>query len=380
MKEDGEIKTVSWLSEISSDSTELVGQKAVRIALLYKQKLPVPPGFVITSNVFKRFIDENELMPSIKAVLFNIKASSASKINEASKRIHNILSESPFPKEIADEIYEAYEILHPGKKGNALSLLDKEGEISVAVRSSPVHEGLDGRASLKVYGKERLIEAVKECFSALFSPENLEKWDSKYINEGVAVIVQPMISLEKEGIAYFSSSQNTPCVVEAVREDSINERHFLNRDFSIIHKSESPEQENVLSPHEIKRAAICAEELAKKSGAPRQVSFGYSKGNLYVFDSVPYDVPVSVEENAYAQEDVPDDSQNVIEKVEEADEKDFFLLLHSSMIREALRKRTKYKFEEKPEVLLALSETKGESEDIEAQVLKALESAKLSEE
>ncbi|MBI3334814.1 hypothetical protein HYZ97_04980 [Candidatus Pacearchaeota archaeon] len=334
---------IRWFSEITLEDISLVGQKAAKLATLYRQKMPVPPGFVITTEAFRYFVQENELLPSMKAVLFNIKAASGAQRIEASRKVHALVLGSPMPKELSEQIDEAYDILHPGTTKSALGVLEKFGEMNVAVRGSPVREGITGTAKLDIRGKDALLTAVKGCFAALFSSSALETWDAGQLEAGIAVFVQPMILVEKEGVVASGAS-------EAL-------------------------QPGISSP-EMKRAALYADELAHVLG-PAQVSFGYGKGAFSILDVHPASpqVPMSAEP---AKVLVKMNAEMPNKASAANDEHDSLMVLHSAVIREALRKRVRYRFSEQPATLLALEEAGPNIEDLEAQVLKVLDSAKLS--
>jgi len=61
------------LNEAPSDGHKLVGGKALNLAIIGKElHLPIPAGFVITTNAFYYFIEFNDLRKSIDEVLVKL--------------------------------------------------------------------------------------------------------------------------------------------------------------------------------------------------------------------------------------------------------------------------------------------------------------------
>jgi pyruvate,water dikinase len=48
---------IKWLDELSKDSTSIAGGKGANLGEMIKLGLPVPPGFVVTTNAFEKFIE-----------------------------------------------------------------------------------------------------------------------------------------------------------------------------------------------------------------------------------------------------------------------------------------------------------------------------------
>ena len=49
---------IKWFSEISKDSVPLVGGKGANLGEIFNLKVPVPPGFVVTTEAYKYFMKD----------------------------------------------------------------------------------------------------------------------------------------------------------------------------------------------------------------------------------------------------------------------------------------------------------------------------------
>ena len=54
----GESKNILWFKDISKDDINLVGGKGLNLGLMYAQNFPIPPGFCVTTESYKKFLEE----------------------------------------------------------------------------------------------------------------------------------------------------------------------------------------------------------------------------------------------------------------------------------------------------------------------------------
>ncbi|MEM4681394.1 MAG: PEP/pyruvate-binding domain-containing protein, partial [Acidilobaceae archaeon] len=98
-----------WLDELNPEDIALIGGKASGLGKLIKAGLPVPPGFVITSEAYKLFVSRTGLEDYIQEVLKNVISSRDPKeYEEASRLIRAKFDETPMPSELAEAIKRAY--------------------------------------------------------------------------------------------------------------------------------------------------------------------------------------------------------------------------------------------------------------------------------
>src|SRR5205085_12564657 len=106
-----------------------VGGKGASLARLANAGLPVPGGFDVTTEAYRRFVVTNRLQPAILEAVEPVSLSEPSTLEAASRTIADLFARAPMPTEIADAIGRACAAL-PGQ------------EPPVAVRSSATAEDL----------------------------------------------------------------------------------------------------------------------------------------------------------------------------------------------------------------------------------------------
>jgi len=187
---------IRLFKDISKSDVAIAGGKGASLGEMTRAKIPVPPGFVVLSNAFDRYLDETDLKQEIKARLAEVNPEDTNTVDRASNVLRDTIHDRPFPKDLKKEILEAY---------------DKLGADDVAVRSSATAE--DGAVAswageLETYlntNRKNLIDRVCQCWSSLFTPRAIfYRHEKKLIDHyvSVAVVVQKMIQSEISGIAF----------------------------------------------------------------------------------------------------------------------------------------------------------------------------------
>ena len=214
------------------DSQEISGKTAkdVLIEMIETKKNAYE---IVESKGLSQISDRERIDQIIKNVLSKIDYENTKQLDESTKQIRELIVNSEFPKEMKEEIIEAYETLsftdYDIKESEALEILEANSKpVFVAVRSSATTEDL-AEASfagqqdtyLNVKGNEDLIKKVKECFASLFTSRATYyriKKGFKHEQASLAVVVQKMINSDKSGVM-FSKDPNCKSdnvVMEAV--------------------------------------------------------------------------------------------------------------------------------------------------------------------
>lgn len=200
------MKYIKTLQEIFRGEYDLVGERALDLALLSRKGYETPLSFVITNQTFEEFITENNLRQRIGKVLLN-----KSRVYDD---VRELILEGKFSKEMVREIVDAYESLRETKNGSASSLLASNGTPFVNMMLSPNYtsptENTEG-IILNVCGLEELLLAVKECWACLFTPTMRRFRQDANINEsnlncGVIVQFKPRSEVTAE---VWSATQRT---------------------------------------------------------------------------------------------------------------------------------------------------------------------------
>ncbi len=199
--------TVVWLEEVGKEDISIVGGKGASLGEMLRAELPVPTGFAVTAQAFRRFLDENELTKELFKSL-EVNVDDADILREAEKKAKKIIMDANIPPDIEKGIRAKYK-----------ELCKREGdEVFVAVRSSATAEDLPDASFagqqdtfLNIKGDTNVLEAVKKCWASLYGARAIyyrvkQGFDHSKVN--LCAVVQIMVDAEKAGVM-FSSHPST---------------------------------------------------------------------------------------------------------------------------------------------------------------------------
>ncbi|HUW43494.1 MAG TPA: phosphoenolpyruvate synthase [Bacillota bacterium] len=328
---------IKWFSELNKNSGKVVGGKGANLGEIYNLKVLVPPGFVVTAQAYDYFINKAQIEDEIKELLKKIEYENTDQLNETTKEIRDHIEKAEFPKEMEEDILEAYETLGAEESGmkskQAHDIIKKSPEaIFVAVRSSATTEDL-AEASfagqqdtfLNVKGKTDLLVSIKKCFASLFTPRATyyrNKKGFKHEQASLSVIIQKMVDADKSGVIFSKdpSLKKENVIIEAVwglgegivsgqispdryivseksgelviQEKVIGKKKIaITRDSSgkkeIVKLKEEISERQVLKEHEIKKLAEIALKLERHYQKPQDIEFAIENGEIYIVQTRP---------------------------------------------------------------------------------------------
>jgi pyruvate,water dikinase len=158
--------------------------------------LPVPPGFVVLSSAFERFVEAADLNVEIDATLHTVDHNQIQTVEAAAEKIQSLVLNAEMPKKISEAILSSFKAL---------------GCQYLAVRSSATAEDSVAAAwagQLESYlntTEADVLEKVKRCWASLFTPRAIFYRFEKNLHQSnisVAVVVQAMVASEVSGIAF----------------------------------------------------------------------------------------------------------------------------------------------------------------------------------
>ena len=142
-------KLILWFDEIGRDFVSTVGGKSANLGEMARIGVPVPEGFAITTESYERFMGETGAHAEIKEFFtsFPEGPQGTSQIQEASRKIRQIIEAKEIPQDIKDCITSHYS-----------ELCDRCGveNMPVAVRSSGVAEDLNVENHFSFLGSSAL--------------------------------------------------------------------------------------------------------------------------------------------------------------------------------------------------------------------------------
>jgi len=320
---------VKWFSEIGKGDVPIVGGKGANLGEIFNLKVPVPPGFVVTTKAYSHFLKESGIQEKIEKILKGLNYEDTDELDRRTKEIREMITKAKMPKEMEEEIIESYENLNVDTEKlesskDALKVLDKSEPIYVAVRSSATAEDLENASFagqqdsfVNVRGNEQLIENIKKCFASLYTARatyyrNKQKYDKIPL---LAAVVQKMVNSDKSGVMFSQDPafEDDNIIIEAVfglGEGIVSgkitpDRYVLARkDFKILKKtlsdkkialtrgekarvetiklSEKKSKEQVLNNYEINTLAELALKLEKHYKHPQDMEFAIEGNGVYL--------------------------------------------------------------------------------------------------
>lgn len=203
------------LATVRITDADDAGGKGANLGELIAADLPTPPGFVVLRTGYLDSISagglEDELHELHREALGQI--GNTARLSELCKHMQKLVDKAEMPSSLRTEIAAAYTRLGD----NAV----------VAVRSSATGEdGHDAsfagmnKTLTNVTGEHDLFDAVRRCWSSLFTPRVLTYRASRGLtaDPAMAVVVQRMIAAEQAGVAFTAdptSNAGDRIVIEA---------------------------------------------------------------------------------------------------------------------------------------------------------------------
>jgi phosphoenolpyruvate synthase/pyruvate phosphate dikinase len=189
-----------WVLPLAAPTLMLVdvGGKGANLGVMIRAGLPVPGGFVVTTDGYRAFVAANALAPLIERQWQEITLGDAAAFEAASSAIRAAFTQAAFLPNLAADILIAY-----------AGLGDKA---PVAVRSSATAEDLPDASFagqqetyLNVIGGEALLDAVKRCWASLWTARAMAYRLRQKIapaQVSLAVVVQEMAPANAAGVMF----------------------------------------------------------------------------------------------------------------------------------------------------------------------------------
>lgn len=306
---------VLWFEEIGKDDVGVAGGKGASLGEIVRNDLPVPGGFVVTTEAYRDFLEEAGIGTELFRAV-DVDPEDSDSLAEAHKTATELIREAEIPEETREEIIDAYREL---------------GEGFVAVRSSATAEDLPDASFagqqdtfLNVDGEEELLERIRDCWASLYTERAIYyRNENGYGHDDVdiAVVVQEMVDAEKSGVLFTChpstgekistieaawglgesvvSGGVTPDNYDVDREtgevvsktvSSKKVMHVKDSSTGETVETEVPEDqrdEQVLDDDEILELVDIGERLEEHYGEPQDIEWAINDGEVYVLQSRP---------------------------------------------------------------------------------------------
>ncbi|NJE75459.1 phosphoenolpyruvate synthase [Thermococcus sp. ES12] len=331
-----EYKFIKWFEELGKGDVALVGGKGANLGEMTNAGIPVPPGFCVTAEAYKYFVenvkleDGKTLQEWIMDVIAQTNVDDSKQLQENTAKIRQKIIELPMLPEIAEEIERAYKELS--------QRFNKEA-VYVAVRSSATAEDLpeasfagQQETYLDVYGVDDVIDKVKKCWASLWTARATfyrAKQGFDHSKVYLSAVVQKMVNSETSGVMFtanpVTNDRNEIMINaswglgEAVVSGSvtpdeyivekgtwkIKEKFIAKKEVMVVRNPETgkgtvyvkvadylgPEwvEKQVLTDEQIVEVAKIGAKIEEHYGWPQDIEWAYDKddGKLYIVQSRP---------------------------------------------------------------------------------------------
>ena len=310
---------IAWLDEAGTGARESIGGKGASLATMQAAGFPVPPGFAVTVEGYRRFLEGNDIDD------IDLGPESLTDIQAAARLAEQVcgsLAACELPDDLRMAILEALETL-----GSRVS-----NEV-YAVRSSAVSED-SGAASfaglyetyLNARDGESVLRNVHACYVSLWSGRAIHYRELKGLDQGreaMAVVVMEMVKADAAGVAFTVNPvtgdkdeiviNSTWGLGEAVVQGIVSPDMFtvnkasletlsseiFAKDVAIVADpeglprtvevavAEPKASEPSLTDSQVTEVARMARDVEEHYGSPRDVEWALGGGKLYLLQARP---------------------------------------------------------------------------------------------
>jgi pyruvate, water dikinase len=193
----------SWFAEIGLGDRPHVGGKGGSLGELERAGIAVPPGFVVRTSAFERFLQELERAAPIRARVEALEPDDLPEIQACSRELRRRIEVASLPADVAAHIRSAH------------AALARDARIAVAVRSSATTEdaadasfaGLQD-TFLWITTAAAALDRVRSCWASLYSVESISYRRARRFPEAgvaMAVVIQSMVDARTAGVMFTRS-------------------------------------------------------------------------------------------------------------------------------------------------------------------------------
>lgn len=189
-------KLIFWFEEIGKEHNDILGKKCANLGIMTQMGMPVPSGFAISIDAYKKFIKETGAAEEITGYVSSLgEVKELGQFEEVSRTVSTTIENGKIPKSIEEEINSYYQALC-GQVGTV--------NVPVSVRSSgPVSRPGMFDTYLNVRGEEEVLDKIKRVWSSAFSARAIAYRVSKGIpvdGDMLGVAVQKLVDACCSGI------------------------------------------------------------------------------------------------------------------------------------------------------------------------------------
>ncbi|MEH7223616.1 PEP/pyruvate-binding domain-containing protein [Bacillus sp. JJ1566] len=307
---------IIWFNEPKGENLQLTGGKGASLSKMTRAELPIPEGFVVSTEAYLTALAETGVDKLIENELENLNLENEEAARQASSVIRSAIESLKIPASLELEIVSSYEKLCPDNG-------------PVAVRSSATAEDLpeasfagQQETYLGVVNKEQVLHRVKCCWASCFTDRAIAyrvRQNIKHEQVASAVVIQKLVDADKAGVMFTINpvTKGDEVIIEAcwglgealvsgevtpdqyIIEKQSNKllmANVLPKTHMIVRSENEVEQKpvppdkvraQVLNSIELHRLNKVASNLEDFFGSPQDVEWAIKLGKVYLLQSRP---------------------------------------------------------------------------------------------
>lgn len=308
---------VSWIDEVTKEDISSVGKKAAELGEMSRAKLPIPLGFIITTQAFTDFLKHNKLNEIIEQTLNLVNFENSHEIAQASSHIETLISKAEIPNSVVEQIVHYYDTLKEHedtyyRKNHSLAhhalhrlhSLYKVPVVSIKPSISSIHAphktfNVHSERILGIHGETELILRVKDCWKGLYSQRALyyaheHRFDFNKLTH--AVIVQRIVSASKSGHVLSLDplhNDKNKIIIESVKGTAkalndakvIPDRYVVDKKTHMVLKKEVTDE--VLTANEILQISKIVKSAENLYYFPQDIEWSIEGSRIFIVDIKP---------------------------------------------------------------------------------------------
>lgn len=200
----GSTDIIGWFADVGLDDRPHVGGKGGSLGELQRAGIDVPPGFVVKTGAFERFIEALEKQAPVRSRVETLQPDDLDTVSAICKEIRDRLEAVPLPSNVREEISAAH-----------AALCGSDQKMPVAVRSSATTEDASDASFAGLQDTylwntslEQTLHRIRSCWASLYSVESVcyrRKHGLPEAGVAMAVVVQKMVNARTAGVMFTRS-------------------------------------------------------------------------------------------------------------------------------------------------------------------------------
>jgi pyruvate,water dikinase len=299
---------IAWFDRHDPALEPVLGGKNTSLGILTMAGLPVPPGFAITAEAYRRALTDTGVDAALARMVSELDVQDSASLGRVATEARGMITGTPLPAWLVDQVDAAYA---------TLSERSGQADLPVAVRSSATCEDQPDASFagehdtyLWVRSAEAVREHVLRCWASLYTERAIcYRRQMSYAETGAAMSVgiQQMVMPRTSGVAFTLDPRNgdrsqvaidaswglgeavvsgsvTPDnflvdkVVGDITERTISDKtveHVLDGHDRVVEREVEPERRTApsLSDEEVRAVAALARRAEKHYGRPQDVEW-----------------------------------------------------------------------------------------------------------